>query len=76
MKCVECVCYSYNSDGFLCCLADPRWPAPCEYEDEPIEEEDDPCIGCPTRVLDLNIVLLALAIIAEQVDVLLRRTKK
>ena len=38
MKCKDCVCYGYNDDSFLCCLADPRWPAPCEYDNE---EEND-----------------------------------
>ena len=42
MKCAECNCWV---DG--ACIADPNWPAPCEYEEEPIEEEEDPCIGCP-----------------------------
>lgn len=40
MKCIECVCMGYNDDGFPCCLADPRWPAPCEYDDEENEVED------------------------------------
>ena len=31
----------YNEDGFLCCLADPRWPAPCEYDDYEESEDDD-----------------------------------
>ena len=41
MKCVDCVCMGYNEDGFLCCLADPRWPAPCEYDDHEEEAVDD-----------------------------------
>lgn len=41
MKCPECVCYGFNRDGFLCCLADPRWPIPCEYDDYEEEEEED-----------------------------------
>ena len=39
MKCEDCVCMGYDVEGFLCCLADPYWPAPCEYEDEYGEEE-------------------------------------
>ena len=40
MKCSECVCCGYNEDSFPCCLADPRWPAPCEYDDYEEDEED------------------------------------
>ena len=29
MKCAECVCWV---DG--ACIADPNWPAPCEYEED------------------------------------------
>ena len=49
MKCSECVLwYIDEGEDWPCCHADPNWPAPCEYDDEPIEEEeDDPCIGCP-----------------------------
>ena len=39
--CKYCNFSDYNADGFLCCMADPRWPAPCEEEDEEEEEEDD-----------------------------------
>ena len=39
MKCPDCNLYGYNKDGFLACLADPRWPAPCEEEEEEEEEE-------------------------------------
>ena len=35
MKCKDCVCWV---DGV--CIADPNWPAPCEYEDEEEEVED------------------------------------
>lgn len=44
MKCKNCNLCGYNEDGFLCCLADPRWPAPCEYDDEgdDYEEEEYP----------------------------------
>jgi len=42
MKCAECNLWGHNEDGFLCCLADPRWPAPCEYDDyEPDDIDDD-----------------------------------
>lgn len=34
MKCAECNLCGYNEDGFSCCLADPRWSAPCEEEDD------------------------------------------
>ena len=48
MKCAECnLCWADEGEAFPSCKADPNWPAPCEYDDEPIEEEDDPCIGCP-----------------------------
>ena len=40
MRCAECNLCGYNEDDFPCCLADPRWPAPCEEEDEEEEEED------------------------------------
>ena len=33
MKCSECVCWWEGT-----CLADPNWPAPCEYEDDEEEE--------------------------------------
>lgn len=29
MKCAECNCWV---DGV--CIADPNWPAPCEYDEE------------------------------------------
>ena len=29
MKCAECNCWV---DGV--CIADPNWPAPCEYEED------------------------------------------
>lgn len=34
MKCKDCNFCGYDEDGFPCCLADPNWPAPCEYEEE------------------------------------------
>ena len=40
LKCKDCSYMTYNEDGFLCCMADPRWPAPCEEEDEEEEKED------------------------------------
>ena len=36
MKCAECNCWV---DG--ACIADPNWPAPCEYDDE-----DPSCATC------------------------------
>ena len=48
MKCSECnLCWADEGEAYPTCKADPNWPAPCEYDDEPSEEEDDPCIGCP-----------------------------
>ena len=41
LKCKDCVCCGYNEDGFPCCLADPRWPAPCEYDDDYGKEEEE-----------------------------------
>ena len=42
MRCKEdCSYLGYNESGFLCCLADPRWPLPCEYEDECKEKEEN-----------------------------------
>lgn len=40
MKCSDCNYCGYNEDGILCCLADPRWPAPCEEEDNYEEDEE------------------------------------
>ena len=55
MKCAKCNYYGYNEDGFPYCLADSRWPAPCEEEDgyeEPTDIDDDfgfdPYEGCYT----------------------------
>ena len=41
MKCANCNYYGYNEDGFPSCVADPRWPAPCEEEDDYEEEEEE-----------------------------------
>ena len=49
-RCADSNCgYYYKKDGekYPRCHYDEPWPAPCEYDDEPEEEEDDPCIGCP-----------------------------
>ena len=50
-RCADSNCgYYWQEDGeaYPRCHYDDPWPAPCEYDDEPIEEEeDDPCIGCP-----------------------------
>lgn len=42
MKCSDCVLW-YIDEGkdWPSCHADPNWPAPCEYNDEPEEEEDE-----------------------------------
>lgn len=40
MKCKDCnLCWADLSEDFPTCKADPNWPAPCEYDDE--EEEYD-----------------------------------
>lgn len=36
MKCAECNCWV---DG--ACIADPNWPAPCEYEEEGDDYEEE-----------------------------------
>ena len=58
MKCANCVCLGYNDDGFLCCLADPRWPAPCEYEDDEdeavIDDSYDPGLEPDWEMLDCS----------------------
>ena len=42
MRCVECPCYFWdNYEEMEICHADPNWPAPCEYNDEPEEEEEE-----------------------------------
>ena len=38
MRCAECnLCWADEGEEFPSCKADPNWPAPCEYDDE---EED------------------------------------
>lgn len=34
MKCADCLLCVYDEDGIPCCMADPNWPAPCEYDDD------------------------------------------
>jgi hypothetical protein len=42
MKCTECNLWWVDRAGeHPSCHADPNWPAPCEYEDEWDEEEED-----------------------------------
>ena len=42
MKCTECNLWWPDRAGeYPHCHADPNWPAPCEYEDEWDEEEED-----------------------------------
>lgn len=42
MKCSNCDLWWQDEDEKLfSCHADPNWPAPCEYNDEPKEEEDE-----------------------------------
>ena len=42
MKCAECNLWGADYYGDVpYCHADPNWPAPCEYDDEPIEDCDD-----------------------------------
>lgn len=41
MKCAECNLWGADYYGDVpYCHADPNWPAPCEYDDEPIEEDN------------------------------------
>lgn len=41
MKCSECSYWWWEPLGdHFRCHADPRWPAPCEYEDYEEEEEE------------------------------------
>lgn len=45
MKCKECnLCWADPGEDFPTCKADPNWPAPCEYDDEgdDYEEEEYP----------------------------------
>ena len=42
MRCVECPYYYWDDyEEMEICHADPNWFAPCEYNDEPEEEEDE-----------------------------------
>ena len=42
MRCVECSFYYWDDyEEMEICHADPNWPAPCEYNDELEEEEDE-----------------------------------
>ena len=42
MKCAECNLY-WKAEGerFPSCKADPNWPAPCEYDDEGDNYEEE-----------------------------------
>lgn len=42
MKCAECINCWVDENGFPSCHADPNWPAPCEYEEDIEEEDEDP----------------------------------
>ena len=45
MKCKECNLYWKDEwEDFPSCKADPNWPAPCEYDEEP--EENLSCATC------------------------------
>lgn len=40
MKCAECnLWWIDEGEEYPSCHADPNWPAPCEYEDEPVVDE-------------------------------------
>ena len=42
MRCVECPYYFWDDyEGIEICHADPNCLAPCEYDDEPEEEEEE-----------------------------------
>mgnify|MGYP007104454666 CR=1 FL=1 len=42
MKCSECNLYWFDEEaGCAICHADPNWPAPCEYDEEEDDEEDE-----------------------------------
>ena len=42
MKCSECILYwAGPGEDFPACKTDPNWPAPCEYDDEYFEDEED-----------------------------------
>ena len=48
MKCKECnLCWADKGEEFPSCKADPTWPAPCEYEDDEEDADEDPsCSAC------------------------------
>ena len=42
MRCAECNLYwAAEGERFPSCKADPHWPAPCEYDDEGDDYEDE-----------------------------------
>ena len=42
MKCSECNFYWKDKyESFPSCKADPNWPAPCEYENEDDDYEEE-----------------------------------
>ena len=42
MRCKDCNLYwADKGEDFPSCKADPNWPAPCEYEDDYEEENED-----------------------------------
>lgn len=43
LKCENCNLYWADEwEEFPSCKADPNWPAPCEYEEDVEEEDEDP----------------------------------
>lgn len=42
MKCVDCNLWWQDEwEDFPSCHADPNWPAPCEYDDEGDDNEEE-----------------------------------
>ena len=42
MRCAECNLYwAAEGEKFPSCKADPNWPAPCEYDDEGDDYEEE-----------------------------------
>ena len=42
MRCKECNLYwKAEGEDFPSCKADPNWPAPCEYDDEGDDYEEE-----------------------------------
>ena len=42
MRCCDCsLWWQDENENFADCHADPNWPAPCEYEDDYKEENED-----------------------------------